>query len=165
MRTLARSLKWWIAAGVAVAAVGTSGAFAYYNATGAGAGSTAVGNALALVISPATGSPLLAPGASGDVALTISNPNAYAAHVGSLALDTAHGDGGFAVDSGHSGCASPELSFTQQDNVGDGWLVPPRVGNVDGQLHLDLSDAVAMGVGADDACQGATFTVYLSAAS
>jgi hypothetical protein len=158
-------LKWMSAVAFAVFAVGAGGALAYYQTTARGNAPSSIGDIAQLVISPGTASPTLFPGGSGDVALTVTNPNRVAVRIGSLSLDTSHGAGGFAVDAAHGGCASPALAFTQQDNGGSGWLVPPHAGGVDGQLQLDLSDAVAMGLGADDACQGATFTVYLAAAS
>jgi hypothetical protein len=76
--------------------------------------------------------------------------------VGSLALDTSQGTGGFAVDAAHSGCAVSALAFTTQTNGGAGWTVPGS-----GSLPVTLTAAVSMSTSAGNACQGATFTVYL----
>ena len=64
------------------------------------------------------------------------------------------------MDGGHSGCGLAPLSFTTQTNGGAGWTVPGS-----GSLPVTLTDALSMGTGAANACQGATFTVYLTVAS
>jgi hypothetical protein len=55
------------------------------------------------------------------------------------------------------------VSFTAQSNGGAGWSVPAKAGTTNGVLHLDLSNAVAMGASAGNACQGASFLVHLNA--
>ncbi len=92
--------------------------------------------------------------------LTVTNPNAAQIRVGSLALDTSQGTGGFAVDGAHSACGLATLSFTTQTNGGAGWTVPGS-----GALPVTLTNALSMGNGAANACQGAAFTVYLKVAS
>lgn len=136
-------------------------ALAFWTASGFGSGGGSTGTAQALVIAPGTPSSALHPGGQGEVALTLSNPNPFTTRVPSLALDSGQGSGGFAVDAAHSGCGLGSLSFTTQSNGGAGWVVPARVGVTPGQLTLNLANAVAMGLGAADACQGAAFTVYL----
>lgn len=91
-------------------------------------------------------------------------------HINSLSLDPSAGTGGFDVDSGHSACDLSALSTTPQTNGGAGWTVPPRAAGtggvpVDGTLAIDLTDALAMSTGASNACQSATFTVHLVAAT
>jgi hypothetical protein len=149
--------RWLAAAAIAAAIGGTAGgAFAYFSSTGGGSGSGTVANPAPLVISP--GSPLgeLSPGTSSDVAVEIDNANPFRVRIGSL-VGT-----GFDVDGTHrsAGCtaSSAALSFASQavDR-----FVPPRTGSVDGHLSLDLSGALAMGTGAADACQGATFSVFV----
>jgi hypothetical protein len=105
----------------------------------------------------------LFPGGVTNVVLTVSNPNPYSVRIGSLALDTGQGTGGFAVDAGHAGCAVSTLTFTTQTNGGAGWTVTGRLGAVDGTLSVNLPNALAMGSGAANACQGASYTVYLAA--
>ncbi|MHB8273467.1 MAG: hypothetical protein ACYDC9_01655 [Dermatophilaceae bacterium] len=138
-------------------------AYAYWSGSGSGAGSGTTGTTVAVTLSPGTPAASLYPGGQANVVLTVSNPNASPVYIGSLAFDTGQGTGGFAVDAGHSGCAVATLSFTTATNGGAGWTVPGKVGAADGTLSITLTNAVAMGVGAADACQGASFTVYLAA--
>lgn len=138
-------------------------AYAMWGAPGAGSGSATTGTTVAMTLSPGSPSTALYPGGQSDVVLTISNPNSSSIHVGSLALNTAQGTGGFAVDAGHSGCAASALSYTTQTNAGAGWTVPAKVGLVNGSLSVTLSNALTMSTAAASACQGATLTVYLAA--
>jgi hypothetical protein len=141
------------------------GAWAYWSASGSGNGSASAAGAQALAISAATPTSQLYPSGSAAVALTITNPNDFQASIPSLALDTSEGTDGFDVDSAHPGCDVSTLSFTPQSNSGNGWKVPAKVGTTDGSLDLDLADAVSMSGSAANACQGATFTVYLKVGS
>ena len=153
---------------VAVAVVALAiagGAWAYWSASGSGEGSASATEAQAVTVT--TGSPTskLYPGGNAAVALTISNPNSFQVSIPSLVLDTSQGTNGFDVDSTHAGCDVSALSFTSQSNSGDGWKVPAKVGATDGSLDLDLAGAVSMSSSAANACQGATFTVYLKVGS
>jgi hypothetical protein len=145
-----------------VALVGAS-AFAYWGAGGAGAGSGSTASTVAVTLNPGVASAGLRPGGVGDVVVQVSNPNSYVAEIGSLALDVAQGDGGYAVDAGHVDCALTTLDYTTQSNGGAGWAVPAASGGDDGTLSITLSDALGMGADAVNACQGATLTVYLAA--
>jgi hypothetical protein len=136
---------------------------AFWRGSGSGTGSGATGTTVALTLSPATPTDALYPGGQASVVLTVRNSNTSAVRIGSLALDTSQGTGGFSVDGGHSGCAVATLSFATQTNGGAGWTVPARVGGVDGELPTTLTNALSMGVGAANACQGASSTVYLAA--
>ena len=135
-------------------------ATAYWSATGGGSASAATASISALTLTPATPSAQLYPGGQATVVLTVTNPNAAQIRVGSLALDTSQGTGGFAVDGAHSGCGLASLSFVTQTNAGAGWTVPAS-----GALSVTLTNAISMGTGAANACQGAAFTVYLKVAS
>lgn len=147
-----------------VLAVGISGvANAFWRGSGSGVGSATTGTTVAVTLSPGTPTATLFPGGRTDVVLTVSNPNASAVHIGSLALDTGRGTGGFAVDAGHLGCAVSTLGFTTQTNGGTGWSVPAKAGAVNGSLSVTLPNALARSVDAANACQGAVSTVYLSA--
>jgi hypothetical protein len=79
-------------------------------------------------------------------------------HITTLTLDSTQGTGGFSVDAAHSGCTLSALSFATQTNGGSGWNVPGT-----GNLAITLPAAVTMATSAANACQGATFTVYLLA--
>jgi hypothetical protein len=159
--------RWRRGAGAVVVVVVTAlvvaaSAFAYFTTFGGGAGSGSAADAQPVTVSPGSPTGQLYPGGQADVAVEISNPNPFPVHVGSLALDTGSGTGGFGVGAGHAGCDPAALGFTTQTASGAGWTIPPKAGAVDGLLAIDLSDAIQMGAGAADACQGATFVVHLS---
>jgi hypothetical protein len=150
---------------VAICAATAGVAAAYWSGPGNGTGSALTANAEDLTVSSGTPADFLSPGAQAAVVLTVSNPNPTAVHIASLERDTTRGTGGFAVDSGHSGCALSTLSFTTQTNTGAGWTVPMRTGGTDGTLSLTLVNAVSMAASAANSCQGALFTVYLRTSS
>jgi hypothetical protein len=143
----------------ATALVASGGALAYFSSAGGGSGGASVGSPAELTISgstPADG--LLYPGGTGEVDVTITNPNSFLVRINSVVL----GGSGIAVDGGHSGCDASALHYTSQNNGGAGWNVPARVGATDGKLDLHLADAISMDASAADACQGAIFTVSLT---
>lgn len=151
---------------VAVVLVAVAGvASAYWLSSGQGAGSATAGTTVAVSLSPGTAAPNLYPGGRTDVVLTVANSNPSSVFVGSLQLDAARGSGGFAVDANHSGCVVSTLGYTAQTNAGVGWTIPPRAGAVNGSLPITLTSALAMSGSAANACQGATFTIYLSASA
>jgi hypothetical protein len=130
--------------------------FAFWSATGAGAGQAgSLATPAPVTISPATTSQELLPtgAATGDVAVTITNPNPFPVHVNQLALDPVQGTSGYSANA-----AACELSFAPQTNGGAGWDVPAT-----GSLSVDLTNSVTMGTGAASACQGQSFGVYLAA--
>jgi len=140
-------------------------AYAYWKAGGSGTGSGLTGTTTALTLSTGSAAPGLYPGTSVTVSITATNPNTAPIRISSLALDTTQGTGGFSVDAGHSSCALTALSFTTQTNAGAGWTVPAKVGATNGSLAISLPGSLALATGAANACQGATFTAYLKAAS
>lgn len=145
-----------VALGVAASAIGV--AIAAWTTGGSGSGQASAGTATSMTISAGTPSTSLYPTASADVAAVISNPNPYKVHVSSIAL------GAVTVDAGHSGCnmASVTVASTA-NNSGSGWDVPAKSGGVNGSLNVDLASAISMTNAANDSCQGATFTVALTA--
>lgn len=151
-----------LAAAASLGAVSVAVAFWTGTGTGAGSGATAA-SAQTVALGPASPAASLYPGGRSDVALRITNPNSFAVRVGSLSLATSQGTGGFAVDPAHAGCDLAALAFATQSNGATGWTVPGKVGSTDGSLAVDLPNALAMGPAASNACQGAGFTVYLTA--
>jgi hypothetical protein len=147
---------------VAVLALLTLGsitaASAYWSRSGGGSGTAAAGTIQALTLTPSTATAQLYPGGQAAVMLSITNPNPGSVRVGSLALETTQGAGGFAVDAGHSACGVGSLGFTTQSNGGSGWTVPGG-----GTLSVTLAGSLTMDTGAANTCQGASFTVYLKA--
>jgi hypothetical protein len=163
-RQLRRTAFLIVLAGAFTAIMGGS-AQSYWTATGTGSGSGTTGTSAAVSISPGSPAATLHPGGRTDVAVVIANPNLVAVSIASLTLDTARGSSGFAVDATHAGCVLSTLSYTTQTNAGAGWSVPARGGGADGTLSITLGAALAMDVNAVDACQGAIFTIYLTAGS
>ncbi len=160
-RTLRRLLLTF--SGVAFLVLVASGAGAFWQGSAAGSGSAGTADTVPVRLAPGRPATALLPGATADVVLTVSNPNAVRLHIGSLSLDRGQGTGGYAVDDAHSGCALSALSFSSASNDGAGWTVPGRVGADDGTASLTLTGAMGMTADAADACQGAVFSVYLKA--
>jgi hypothetical protein len=150
----------WVRLTVAasVTLVVAAGAAAYFTSTGSGSGNADVGSPAALTITattPTTG--LLYPGGTGEVDLTISNPNTFSVRVNSLVL------GSSGIESDQSGCDTDnKIHFdSPQTNGGSGWTVPAGDGTNNGTLNVTLSGAINMDSDAENECQGATFTVHL----
>ena len=150
-----------IAAIVLVTVGGAGVAYAYWTAGGSGTGFGASGTTTPITLSSGTPTATLLPGGQTGVILTMTNPNTAAVKISSLALDTTQGTGGFSVDSGHSGCTLSTLSFATQTNGGAGWTVPGKVGSTNGTLAVTMTNSLSMSTSAANACQGATFTVFL----
>ncbi|WP_248581364.1 hypothetical protein [Nocardioides sp. InS609-2] len=136
----------------------TSVGWTYWRGAGSGAASGSTGSTQALTLSPGTPVSAVYPGGQSAVVVTVANPNTLGVRLESLALDTTRGVSGFAVDAGHSGCGTSALSYATQTNGGSGWNVPANA-----SVTLTLAGALSMGTGAEDACQGASFTLYLRA--
>lgn len=161
IRGLLRTRRAKLIAVVAAVLVLAGSAAAYWTTSGSGTAAAQTGTAQPVTIAAGSPTTQLYPGGSADVAATISNPNSFPAHVPSLLLDTSQGTGGFGVDSGHAGCAVSALSFTGSNNGGSGYLVPAKSGATNGSLPVDLTGALSMSAAAANACQGATFSVFL----
>lgn len=148
-----------LAAGVLATTVAVVGVLAFYTATGSGTGAAAVsGTVQPLVFTPGTAVSPLYPGGSGDVDLTVANPNGFSVHIPSLALDTSQGGGsGFAASGCPLGQARLSFTATPQNNGGAGWTVPANAS----AFHINLPTAVSMATNAASSCQSATFTVFL----
>jgi hypothetical protein len=160
-RAVRASLLVFLVAVVLADIGGAAHAFWHSTGTGTGSGTTATTGS-AVTLSPGTPTASLFPGGHANVVLNVSNPNTAIVHLGSLALDPSSGTVGFAVDAGHSGCATSTLSFTAQTNAGAGWTVPAKAGSVNGALSITLTNALGMDTTAANACQGATFVVYMA---
>ena len=117
-------------------------------ATGSGSGSAKALSAQELttvaVVSP---SATLFPGGSGDLSLTINNPNSYPVTVTGVS-----GDG--AITSDTSGCTTATHGVTFTNQTGLTLAVPAQ-----DDATFVLENTVAMAASSADACQGATFTI------
>jgi hypothetical protein len=151
---------------IVVVAVGGAGvAYGYWGGAGAGSGVGTTATTVPITLSSGTPTASLLPGGKTGVVLTMTNSNSASIKVSSLTLDTTQGTGGFRSDSSHGGCTLSTLSFATQTNGGGGWSVPAKIGATNGTLTVTLTNALSMSLSAVNACQGATFTVYLLAAS
>ena len=139
-----------------------AGAAAYWTATSRLTATTVLPSPLPLSFSPGTPTAELSPGGTANVAVVADNPNSFFLRISSLSL--AQGTP-FAVDAAHSACDVSVLSFVTQSNAGGGWSVPPKVGATDGKLTINLRDSLRMSATGANACQGATFTVRLTASA
>jgi hypothetical protein len=153
-----RRTAWVVAVLALVAVAGVGAASAYWTRGGSGSGAATTNTPQAVVLSPAAPSSQLYPGGTADVALTATNPAPGSVRILSLGLDTSQGTGGFTVDAAHAGCGVSALSFTTQSNGGAGWAVAGNASSA-----ITLTGSLAMSADASDACQGASFTVYLAA--
>ena len=147
-------------AAVAVTGLLVAGAAAYgaWTVSGSGTGSASAASATNLTLTPGSPASALYPNGSADVATTIANDNPFPVHVSAIALDSGQGTNGFSVDAGHSGCDLSTLSFAAQNNGGSGWDVAAN-----DTLDVDAANAVSMSGAAGDPCQGASFTLHLTA--
>ena len=143
-----RPTKKFVVAGGVVASMLASGvAWAAWTADGTGNGYAKATTAQVLTTSTATASPQLYPGGSGDVKVTINNPNPYAVNVTSIT-----GNGAITADL--AGCTTTGVSFT---NKTGSWNVAAN-----GSSTVTLTGAASMSNASDNACQGAVFTIPVS---
>lgn len=123
-------------------------AYAFWSAGGSGTGRAAATTAQPLATATATvGGALLYPGATGDLALRVSNPNPFAVTVTAVT-----GNGAITSDKGTACDAATGVTLT--DRTGLALVVPAGA-----TQSFTLSGAVAMDNSSDTSCQGATFTV------
>jgi hypothetical protein len=137
-------------------------AAAYWTASGGGIARTVLPNPLPLSFGPGTPTAELSPGDDANVAIVADNPNSFFLRISSLSLASGTP---FAVDAAHSACDVSVLSFTTQSNAGAGWSVPPKVAATHGTLTINMPGSLQMSAAAANACQGATFTVRVTAAA
>lgn len=140
----------------AFAVTATGMAFAYVTRSGGGSGSAATATTQPLVVSKGTAGHDLYPGGTSAVEITVTNPNPGPVNANSLVLDTTRGTGGFAVDAGHTACGVGSLTFINQTIGGAGVAVPSG-----GPWPYSVASSLKMSTDAPNACQGATFTIYV----
>jgi len=138
------------------AAAGT--AYAYWSAAGSGSGSAAAGTMQAVTVdalvagdNPKTA---LIPGGSADVVLRLTNPNPYAVQVYSVTPN-----GPATADAAHAGCTTTGVSFR-------GIAAPLSTATyvaANSSTLITLPGAAAMDTTSLAACQGATFSLPVTA--
>jgi hypothetical protein len=131
------------------------GAFGYFTSSGKTTGSASTGTMQTVTVSAATVAPStpLLPGGSGDVTLKVTNPNNFAVTLVSV---TATG-GNITADSGHSGCTTTGVTFTNQTGLRTS--IPAS-----STTTIDLSGAASMSTASSAGCQGATFSIPVTIA-
>ncbi len=138
------------------AAMGLLGAVAYavWPSNGIGFGSAITGTLQPVKVSALAGGDapdtLLLPGGTADVILRVNNPNPDAITLVSVSLD-----GTITADSGHPGCTTTGVTFTDQS----GLTIPIAAS---GTTLVHLADAASMSLDSSNGCQGATFTIPVS---
>ena len=135
-----------------IALVVTGLVYAAWTSSGTGSGYAKAKSAqnLTTVDVSASTTATLYPGADGDVLIKISNPNQYPVRVTSVT-----GNGAVTADSGHAGCVTTGVTFTNQT----GQTIDVPAG---GTTQATLTNAAHMSNASDDGCQGATFTIPVS---
>jgi hypothetical protein len=144
--------RWGRRATVATATVATfalSGiAVAAWNVTGAGSGSAAAATAESLVIEDFALAAALYPGLTTSGTLTVSNPNLFPVSITDIEFGTLE------ITGAGPGCTIVDSQVTFTDVTGASLFLDADTLSIE----LVLSDVATMGTGADDDCQGATFT-------
>lgn len=146
--------------GAATAALlATAPVFAFYTVAGSGSSAGSTGTLQPLSVQAATvGSPSssLLPGATADLLLNVTNPNAVAVTI------TAVAQGGSVTVQGGSGCTSDPAWPTTVGNSGvsvtttTGLSISVAAGAT---VPVHVSGAAAMSTDSGSGCQGATFQV------
>jgi hypothetical protein len=149
--TTRRRVAVLIAAAASFAGAGV--ALAFYTTSGSGSGSATAATPQAVSVVAFAGgdapSSTLQPGGTADVILRLSNPNAYA-----VTLVAATGNGSITPDSGHSGCTTTGVSFTDQTGL--------SISIPSGSSLVHVPGAAKMDTTSSSGCQGATFSIPIT---
>ena len=120
------------------------------NGTGEGYAKAGTAQALTTVDVSASTTASLYPGITGNVLIKITNPNPFAVRVTDVTRT-----GTITADSGHSGCTTTGVTFTDQS----GLTLDVAASTA---TQFTLTGAASMSNASLDACQGATFTIPVS---
>lgn len=123
-------------------------AYAAWTASGTGSGFAKAGSSSALTTGAAAAVADLYPGGSGDLKITINNPNPFPVVVS----DVARTAGAITSDAGASCNASTGVSMADQTGLS------LSVGAND-SATFTLDDVVSMSNASHNSCQGAVFTI------
>jgi hypothetical protein len=132
------------------AGLGAGTAYAYFTSSGQGTGSVSIGTmqAVTVAVAAATPSTALLPGGSGDVTLEVTNPNSFDVTLVSVAST----GGTITADSGHPGCATTGVTFSDQTGLSTN--IPAG-----STAAIDLPGAASMSTASSAGCQGAAFSI------
>jgi hypothetical protein len=151
--------RWAVVAGSVVAAVagmGTGAAFGYFAAAGSGTGGGSVGTMQTVTLTAVTGTPAtpLVPGGTGDVVVSVHNPNRFAVSVTSVVYEPGATIG---FDAGHGGCTTGDSQPVVGLSVPGSDLPVAVPASSSATFHL--ANAVTMEPTATSNCQGATISI------
>lgn len=148
-----------VAAGAAVAALGLGGMIAYaaWTSSGSGSGTVSARTASQVLVGDGHVANTLYPTGTADLVVTVNNPNDYNVNVTSLAQGALSSGSATAAavtdDHSGAGCTATTVTYTAP-SLGSGVVVGAHQ-----TYTFTLHNAVAMSNAAEDACQGATFTI------
>lgn len=154
-RKTSRSVDVLTAGLVVVLAVLAGGAaYASFTAGGSGSGTAPTGTMQPVTVSAFTGGDLpsstLIPGGTADVIVRVTNPDASAVQVYSVAAN-----GAITADPAHAACTTTGVTFTAPTSP----LSPTVSVPANSSLLFHLAGAAAMSLASESACQGATFQI------
>ena len=152
LRTLQRLAVAHLVATVAMVAVmGVGAAYAYFSSAGTGSGSASTGTLQQVTLVAVTGTPQthLQPGGTGDVLLSVTNPNASPVQLVSVT-----GGGALSVRGGTS-CTAANAGVAFHDQSGLAVTIPAHASSV----PVTLANAASMAYASASGCQGATFLI------
>jgi hypothetical protein len=142
---------WVLASMVAALTVGLGGgaAYGFFVSAGAGSGTATVGTTAPVTVLEATGTITneLYPGTTGDLLVTLDNPNTYPVAITAIA-----GNGTVTGAGGVGSCTTTGVSVPSQSGLNISVASGSSVSAV-------IPGAVSMGAASDTGCQGATFQV------
>jgi len=131
--------------------------YAYWSASGHADGASttlsARPNALAVTATAASATAMLHPGGSGNVAITLDNPNAFAVTVTGLSFGAATATG--CTTSGVTISASAVTTALGASGV----AVPAKSGGTDGSAVLNITSGASMSTASTSDCQSKTLTI------
>ncbi|GLW29674.1 hypothetical protein Areg01_26140 [Actinoplanes regularis] len=142
-----------VASAVAVSVVGAGAAWAAWSLTGTGAANATAGSAAELTVTNVTVTQLT-PNVTGNVVLTVNNPNPFPVRVtGFTFTGLTKGQGEDCNVGANITFPTGTLSSTPAD-----LLVPAKVGASNGTKTITYTGSIRMKADADDNCQGAVFS-------
>ncbi len=149
-----------VASAVAVSVVGAGAAWAAWTLSGTGAANATAGSAAPLIVTNVTVTPLT-PNATGDVVLTVNNPNPFPVKVTGFTF------AGLTKGAGEDCNVGNNISFpngTLSSTPAD-LLVPAKVGADNGTKAITYAGSIRMKADADDNCQSAIFSFTTTVAA
>ena len=136
-----------------VVGLSAGSAYAYFTSSGSGSGAASVATTSPVTILQATGTVTnkLYPGSSGDLRVTLNNPNSYPVTITSVS-----GNGPVTGSGGVGTCSNTGVTVTPGQS---GLAISVPAGN---PVSVVIPGGASMNATSDSGCQGATFDVPLS---